>query len=198
MGFLFRDDQMKGVLLLLFLSLVWAVLSRGGAWKNGDHAASPFPADGGEKVIAAFRGEEDKEGVYALSEGSTVKDLLAAAGWKPPGEIPPGALNRVLQRGDRVTPTKGPEGTPSLAVDEMPAAEKLVLGLPVDLNGASLEDLERVPGIGRKTAEALLRHREKEGPLKSLEDLKEITTLGDRKIEEIGKHGFVRQESRNP
>ena len=195
---MFRDDQMKGVLFLLLLSLAYVMLSWGGPWKDRDDPAAPFLAAGGKEIIAAFRGEDDREGVYALPEGSAVKDLLAAANRTPPGGIQPGILGRILRKGDRVTLQKNPDGTPFLMVDEMPAAEKLILGVPVDLNRASFEDLERIPGIGRKTAEAILRHRETEGSLKNLKELKKITTLGDRKIEKIGEYGFVHRESGNP
>ena len=90
-----------------------------------------------------------------------------------------------------MTLMRDPGGMPFLSVDAMPAAEKLVFGLPVDLNEASYDDLTRIPGIGQKTAEAILRHRENSGPLKSLDDLKEITTLGERKISEMGKYAFA-------
>ncbi len=187
---MFREDQMKGVALLLALSLAWIALSPGRT-AECRHGETLVPAVGETGVVAAFRGDEDREGVYGLPEGSAVRDLLRAAGWKPPVGIDGTVLERTLREGDRVTPLKGPDGRPLLSIDAMPAAAKLVFGLPVDLNGASYDDLTRIPGIGKKTAEAILRYRETAGPLKSLEDLKEITTLGDRKISEMGKYAFA-------
>lgn len=188
---------MKGVALLFALSLAWVALSPGGTAECRQGAASVSTA-GETGVIAAFRGDEDREGVYGLPEGSAVRDLLRAAGWQAPAGVDGTVLERTLRGGDRVTPLQGPDGRPFLSIDAMPAAAKLVFGLPVDLNEASYDDLTRIPGIGEKTAEAILRHRETAGPLKSLEDLKEITTLGDRKISEMGKYAFAGPERAAP
>jgi len=188
---------MKGVALLLALSLAWVALSPGGT-AECRHSGTLVPAAGETGVVAAFRGDEDREGVYGLPEGSAVRDLLRAAEWQPPAEIEEAVLEQTLRGGDRVTPLKGPDGRPLLSIDAMPAAEKLVFGLPVDLNEASYDDLTRIPGIGQKTAEAILRHRENSGPLKSLDDLKEITTLGERKISEMGKYAFAGPERVDP
>ncbi len=194
---MFREDQMKGVALLLALSLAWVALSPGGT-AECRHGGTPVPAAGETGVVAAFRGDEDREGVYGLPEGAAVRDLLRAARWQPPAGVDGTVLERALRGGDRVTRLKGPDGRPVLFVDGMPAAEKLVFGLPVDLNEASYDDLTRIPGIGRKTAEAILHYRETAGPLKSLEDLKGITTLGDRKISKMGKYAFAGPDRADP
>ena len=195
---MFREDQMKGVALLFALSLAWVALSPGGTAECRHGAASVSTAGETGVIIAAFRGDEDREGVYGLPEGSAVRDLLRAAGWRPPAGVDGTVLERTLRGGDRVTPLKGRDGRPFLFVDAMPAAEKLVFGLPVDLNAASYDDLTRIPGIGEKTAEAILHYRETVGPLKSLEDLKGITTLGEWKISEMGKYAFAGPEEADP
>ncbi len=195
---MFREDQMKGVALLFALSLAWVALSPGGTAECRHGAASVSTAGETGVIIAAFRGDEDREGVYGLPEGSAVRDLLRAAGWQAPAGVDGTVLERTLRGGDRVTPLKGRDGRPFLFVDAMPAAEKLVFGLPVDLNAASYDDLTRIPGIGEKTAEAILHYRETVGPLKSLEDLKGITTLGEWKISEMGKYAFAGPERVDP
>lgn len=156
---------------------------------EGGKTAESLLGDGKGKVVTELRGDEDREGVYTLPAGATVGDLLRAAGL----ETPAGAAerDRRLNNGDRVTVLPAGKGAPAVTLDEIPAAQKMVLGIPVDLNSASLEDLERLPGIGRKTAEAIVRYRETEGPLKSLEDLKKTGLAGDRKIDEIRRYGFA-------
>ncbi|HPQ60987.1 MAG TPA: hypothetical protein PLR43_05635, partial [Syntrophales bacterium] len=72
---MFREDQMKGVALLLALSLAWVALSPGGT-AECRHGGTLVPAAGETGVVAAFRGDEDREGVYGLPEGSAVRDLL--------------------------------------------------------------------------------------------------------------------------
>jgi competence ComEA-like helix-hairpin-helix protein len=54
---------------------------------------------------------------------------------------------------------------------------------PLDLNTATAVELESVAGLLRKEAAALVAHREKNGPCKKLEDLKQIAGLDYKKIE---------------
>jgi len=53
----------------------------------------------------------------------------------------------------------------------------------VNLNKATLEELIKVPGIGEATAKRILEYREKVGGFKSLEELKNIKGIGDKKLE---------------
>ena len=54
---------------------------------------------------------------------------------------------------------------------------------PLDLNTAVAVELESVAGLLRKEAAALITHREKNGPCKKLEDLKNVSGLDYKKIE---------------
>jgi competence protein ComEA len=54
----------------------------------------------------------------------------------------------------------------------------------VNLNNASLEDLARVPGIGRERAEALLLYREQNGPLRNWGELREVPGFEDPDVVE--------------
>lgn len=186
---MFSAGQRKGVILLLILTMVYLFLRGWNPGRDEGKAAESLLGCGKGEIVAALRGDDEREGVYTLPAGATVGDLLRAAGL----ELPVGAAerDRRLKNGDRVTVLPAGKGEPAFAVDEIPAARKLVLGVPVDLNRASLEDLERLPGIGRKTAEAIVRYRETEGPLKSLEDLKKTGLAGDRRIGEIRRYGFA-------
>ncbi len=56
---------------------------------------------------------------------------------------------------------------------------------PVNLNSASAAELEKLPGIGPKIAEAIVKHRETNGPFKSVDDLKQIKGIGDKSFEKI-------------
>jgi len=62
------------------------------------------------------------------------------------------------------------------------AASSLTLGLTVDLNSASLQDLILIPGIGEKTATAIVTYREKQGPFRDLSDLKQVPGIGNARL----------------
>jgi competence protein ComEA len=55
----------------------------------------------------------------------------------------------------------------------------------VDLNAASAADLQKIPGIGPKAAEAIVAHREEQGPFTSIDDLAAIRGFGPAKVEQL-------------
>lgn len=55
----------------------------------------------------------------------------------------------------------------------------------IDINKADAETLTQLPGIGPKTAEAILAYRKDIGQFKSLEELTEVKGIGPKKLEKI-------------
>ena len=56
---------------------------------------------------------------------------------------------------------------------------------PLDLNTASVEELEKLPGIGPTTAKAIVRFREKSGSFRRVEDLLAVRGITKRKLEKL-------------
>lgn len=54
----------------------------------------------------------------------------------------------------------------------------------ININTADAEELDRLKGIGEKTAEAIIEYRE-ETPFKSIEDIMNVKGIGEKKFEEI-------------
>ncbi|MCS7052898.1 MAG: helix-hairpin-helix domain-containing protein [Ignavibacterium sp.] len=61
----------------------------------------------------------------------------------------------------------------------------------INLNTATKEQLMSLPGIGEKTAEAIINMREKIGKFRKLEELKRVKGIGDKKFETIIKYIFI-------
>jgi competence protein ComEA len=61
----------------------------------------------------------------------------------------------------------------------LPAA-KATTTVPVNLNTASSEQLETLPGIGKSTAERILEYRQKNGSFKKVEDLMNVRGVGEK------------------
>lgn len=57
----------------------------------------------------------------------------------------------------------------------------------VNVNTASQAELEALNGIGPAKAKAILDYRQKNGPFKSVDDLKKVTGIGDKTLESIRK-----------
>lgn len=54
--------------------------------------------------------------------------------------------------------------------------------LCIAINQADLKQLQMLPGVGKKTAEAILRYREENGPFKRVEDLLNVKGIGEKKL----------------
>ena len=66
-----------------------------------------------------------------------------------------------------------------------PQKKKAPPASPLDLNAATVEQLEQLPGIGPATAEAIVRFREKSGPFRRVEDLLAVRGITKRKLEKL-------------
>lgn len=56
---------------------------------------------------------------------------------------------------------------------------------PLDLNTATVEQLEQLPGIGPVTAEAIVRFRQKSGPFQRVEDLLAIRRISKSRLDKL-------------
>ena len=65
------------------------------------------------------------------------------------------------------------------------SAQKKPPAKPLDLNTATLEQLEQLPGIGPTTAKAIIEFREKGGPFQRVEDLRAIHGISKSKLEKL-------------
>lgn len=56
---------------------------------------------------------------------------------------------------------------------------------PINLNEASVEELQTLPGVGPKMAERIIAHREENGPFSSVDELDEVKGIGQKKLEAL-------------
>lgn len=55
----------------------------------------------------------------------------------------------------------------------------------VNINSATAEQFQALPGIGPAIAAAIVQHRQQNGPFAALDDLKKVKGVGDKKFEKI-------------
>jgi competence protein ComEA len=129
-------------------------------------------------------------GVHRLPAGSRVEDLLAVAG----GPAADADLDRVnlaapVTDGQRVWIPRVGEATPPAVATGSPAATGTEAGGepdgPIDLNTATAEQLDTLPGVGPATAAAIIEHRERHGPFRAVDDLLDVPGIGDAKLAQL-------------
>lgn len=139
-------------------------------------------------VVGAVR----RPGVYTLPRGSRVCAAVGAAGGTT-GNAAEGSVNlaRVLKDGEQlVVPTKDAAASPAAggaasAAAGAAASSGNAAGQPVDINHASVSELDALPGIGPSTAGKIVKEREANGPFASVDDLGRVSGIGPKKIEAL-------------
>ena len=69
----------------------------------------------------------------------------------------------------------------------MPAMMRLTLGLPIDVNRASTDELRALPGIGPVLARRIVEHRRRHGPFLDVASLQRVRGIGPRTVERLGE-----------
>jgi competence protein ComEA len=151
----------------------------GGAAAGGV-TAGPL-ASGGE-LIVDIEGKVRHPGIVRVPKGSRVIDALEAAGGALPGAQTAGLnLARVLTDGEQilvgVPPPAGSPGT-TAAAGSVPTG-------PLDLNAATLDQLEELPGVGPVLAQRILDYRLKQGRFTSVDELRQVSGIGDQRFAEL-------------
>jgi competence protein ComEA len=131
-------------------------------------------------LIINVAGKVNNPGVYQLPKGSRVIDAIKAAGNQRNGvDISDINLARILVDGEQIL-----VGSPKPSSGKI-AAKKITIDNPLDLNRATITQLDSLPGIGPVTAQRIVDYRTKVGRINSVDELKKISGLGGAKFEEI-------------
>lgn len=140
---------------------------------------SPEKHESEKMIVIHMAGAVVQPGIYHLPAGSRVYQLLDAAG----GALDEGDLERVnlaqpLVDGQQVyLPRKGEEGH-VLQAGGVAGASPLI-----NINTASRDQLESLPGIGAVKAGNIMSYREQHGPFQSIEELLEVSGIGAKTLE---------------
>lgn len=135
------------------------------------------------KVVVHVAGAVRAPGLHSLSPGARVADALAAAG----GPTLDADLDRVnlaaaVADGQRVVIARIGE-----AIDaDGPASGPGETGSgPVNLNQADAAALDSLPGVGPATASAIVDHRRRNGPFRTVDDLLSVRGIGPSKLDAL-------------
>ncbi|MFE6333427.1 helix-hairpin-helix domain-containing protein [Streptomyces sp. NPDC057798] len=162
---------------------------RAASWAAGERSAEPgaglASASAGTEIVVDVSGKVREPGVHRLPPGSRVDDALRAAGGVRPGASTAG-LNRArfLVDGEQVVvgapaPVQG--GAPAPGPGPAGAAPTA----PVSLNTATPEQLDTLPGVGPVLAQHIIDHRTRNGGFRSVEELREVNGIGERRFADL-------------
>lgn len=162
-----------------------------------------------KKIIVHISGAVKQEGVVELEEDSRIADAIEkVGGLKENAEIREINLAYKLEDGMKIyIPTKeeiknkesqevnqenehvygGTKENSSQVrnLQKNSESKETIRNKKVNINKASQEELDSLPGIGPSTADKILEYRKQNGNFKSIEDIKEVSGIGESKFEKI-------------
>ena len=131
-------------------------------------------------LIINVAGKVNNPGVYQLPQGSRVIDAIKAAGNQRKGvDISDINLARLLVDGEQILVGSAKPSSGRTSV------KKITTDNPLDINRATIAQLDTLPGIGPVTAQRIIDYRTNVGRINSVDELKKISGLGGAKFEEI-------------
>ncbi|MDH2425115.1 ComEA family DNA-binding protein [Sphaerisporangium sp. TRM90804] len=190
------DPGRPGLRVLLVLGLVAVLVGGFFAWRSRpvseplpppvpvsvplppSAAATPSPS---VQVIVHVTGKVRKPGLITLPGGARIADAVTAAGGMRAG-AKAGGLNlaRRLVDGEQIV-VGAPAGTVAAPAPVTVPGQATV----VDLNAATTAELETLPGVGEVLAGRITEFRQSHGGFTSVDQLREVTGIGDRKYAEL-------------
>lgn len=173
--------------------------------------ATPVP----QRLLVHVIGLVKKPGVFEVPAGARLKDALhQAGGVLPNADLEAINLAEPLEDGRQYRVSARQSNSDTATAE--PQRERQVLAAPVpsprapsrdsqpraastkaapsqiDLNRATLIELQELPGVGPATAQHILEHRAEIGGFKSVDDLDGVKGIGPKKLEKIRPHAVVR------
>lgn len=174
-----RSFSVGGGVLLLLLLLTINLLSTAWKWSL---EKKPRPS---ARVFVEATGDVRDPGVYGFQHTPTLRELIRRAG----GVVTPATVTAHLASvegneapilgGNRVVLTSTLKKGVAVAQNRMSPYYRVTLGIPISVNDETAESLAAVPGIGPKTAEAIISARERKGGFKALKDLMSVRGISD-------------------
>ena len=128
-------------------------------------------------VVVQVDGSVVNPGLFTFPEGSRVGEAITAAGgFLPEIEVEPVNLARPLKDGERIHIGQRADGKPDSSYDSGELNNPTGL---INLNTATLADLDSLPGIGETRAAAILQYREEYGAFISVDELKKVPGISE-------------------
>ncbi|WP_347490553.1 ComEA family DNA-binding protein [Desulfoscipio sp. XC116] len=161
-----------------------------------DSAAEPNAARDTRQIVVHVAGAVQKPGVYRLPAGSRVVDAVNMAGPTDNSALDYLNLAAALEDGKQITvysleqinSQQLPGSVPGAMTAEGTSAPALAIGAAgggININTASMTQLEELPGIGPSLAQRIIDYRTQNGPFMTVEDIQNVSGIGEKRFEQL-------------
>lgn len=146
------------------------------------------------QIVVHITGQVVNNGIVKVEEGARIIDVIEAAG----GATDEADLSKInlaylLEDGMKIyVPSIHDEEDLGSITSSSGVSESSKEVLKVNINTATSEELQKLPGIGESIANRIITYRKENGKFKDIEDLKNVSGIGDAKFNNIKSYIFVK------
>lgn len=148
------------------------------------------------QIVIHITGQVINQGIVKLEEGSRVIDAIEKAG----GATKEANLSKInlaylLEDGMKLyvpSVNDKEEEEQTLSISTNGKNENAKQTLKVNINTATSEELQKLPGIGEAMASRIITYRKENGKLSKLEDLKNVSGIGEAKFNNIKNYIYIK------
>ncbi len=138
-----------------------------------------------KKICVYVCGQVSVPGVYYVEDGARVCDVIESAqGLLDSASIESVNLARLVSDGEQIV-VPSIDQTLTVASSEAGSSQSSSSSNPklININTASSSELEEIPGIGQAYAERIISYRTENGFFKSVDELTNVSGIGDKRLE---------------
>jgi len=178
--FLPEHKVFLAVLLLVFLVFSW-IRSRSGLlpWQK-EVGKRPTPPD---SFVVEVKGSPAVPGIYTFSGQVGIEEILFKAGVARE-LIDKETVPSPLKTGTTIVLCQSSQGL-RIRVRPMDPAKKILYTIPIDVNTIQADELTLIPGIGPTLAARIVRYRDRKGGFTRLDELRNVSGVGRKKLESL-------------
>lgn len=184
------EKQIK--IAVIAIVVITALLLFGGNGKNdeivveqtGEMEAEMMVEEPASKLVVDISGCVKNPGVYEFEDGTRLHDVIQQAGGLTE-EADIDAINQaeLVTDGQKILI---PEKLETMdGAESTTFTQNAVSNGKININQADSTTLQEIPGIGPATADKIIQYREANGRFQSIEDLKNVSGIGDKTFEKM-------------
>ena len=163
--------------------------------EEGENIVDEEVVEDKQEIIIHITGAVESEGIVKIKEGDRIKDAIEAAGGLTiDANLQEVNLAYQLKDGQKVYIPKTTDTQEEIIINNEGGNNVIVdQGIQetttiININTATQEELKTLPGIGEETARKIIEHRQLNGRYSTIEDIKNVSGIGDAKFESIKQY----------
>lgn len=178
---------MRRVVITAFAALIFLPVAMKSRKSRDVPVLAAFHPSSSSGVCVKVSGDVVHPGIYCVSANELAISVIKMA-------EPLRPLRRYencaaaagpLPNGSAVRLSTLPDGSPLLTLERITVAERVVLGIPLEISAMGEADFDRLPGIGPALARRIVEYRQNNGGVLRVEDLAAIEGIGEKKYKKI-------------